>query len=288
MGLAHAWDQRVPATPAQVRASAERLLARTDDLSRAVWAEALREDLQPSAVLHAAVARDAGDGWPARLSHRWLEETFGAGVRGLALELPAPPRTLGAASFARAMAAFGYAFRVAAAPAAMPFALAREPWFIDAHRFAFVFGGLAADPEFHQRVLGLGSRRARAQARVLARTALLEARLGAARLLLDPTAGPDAFDEAATRLFGAPLDARLRGAWPAAREDEPARWLGLLGAPARVRSLRDEFDVDWFRNPRAWAELRARCAVPAYEGVDADALAGASEILARAFEDALG
>ena len=258
MGLANAWDQRVPAPPGPLRASAEQLLARTDDLSRAVWAEALRDGAGPAAVLHGAVARDAGDGWPARLSHRWLEEIFGAGVRGLSLDLPPAPRTLGAASFARAMASFGYAFRVAAAPAAMPFALAHEPWFVDAHRLGYVFGGLAADPEFHQRVLGLGSRRAGAQARVLARTALLDARLAAVRLLLRPDAGGDAFDEAAVRLFGAPIDGRLRGAWPAAREDEPARWLGLLGAPARVRSLRDEFDVDWFRNPRAWAELRAR------------------------------
>ncbi len=288
MGLAHPWEQRLPVPPGPACATAERFLARTEDLARAMRDESGGEGA--GAAICAAVAREAGDGWPARLSHRWLEEVFGAAVRGLTLDLPAAPATLGAASFARAMASFGYALRVATAPASMPFALAREPWFVDAHRFAFTFGALAADPAFHQRVLGLGARRAGAQARVLARTALLEARMSAVRLLLD-AAGPgarDATDELTARLFGVPVDPRLRGAWPAPRDDEPARWVGLLGAPGLRAELRETFDTDWFRNPRAWAHLRGESSAPAYAPIDAATLEPACDALARAFEEALG
>ncbi len=129
MGLAHPWAPVASVDLGRLRASAARFLERTDDLSRAVWRESLGAEPGVAAVLHAAVAREAGDGWPARLTPRWIEEQFGAGVRGLPLDLPALPATLGAASFARALALFGHAFRVASAQRSLPFALASEPWF---------------------------------------------------------------------------------------------------------------------------------------------------------------
>jgi hypothetical protein len=266
--------------------SASRFLERTDDLARSLRRESAAE---PEAVLHAVVARDAGDGWPARLAPRWLQETFGPGLQGLALELPPLPQAAGASSFARALVLFGQAYRRACAPRSMPFALAFEPWFSGAHRVGYAFGSLASDPAFHQRALGLGSRRAGAQARSLARTALFEARLVAARLILEAEGAPrDAFEDVTARLFGAALDGRLRGAWPAARDDEPARWLGLVGAPALVRELREAHDTDWFRNPRAWAHLRALGAGPAREAIEESAVGEGAGALVRAFEDALG
>ena len=124
---------------------------------------------------------------------------------------------------------------------------------------------------------------------MLARTAFLDARVGAARVVLEADGAPrDAFEDVTARLFGSALDARLRGAWPAARDDEPARWLGLLGAPALVRSLREDHDVDWFRNPRAWTHLRALGAGPAHETIEEAAIPAGGEALVRAFEDALG
>ena len=126
---------------------------------------------------------------------------------------------------------------------------------------------------------------------MVARTALLDARTRAARVLLGDDAAPaprDLFDELGTRLVGASLDPRLRGAWPAARDDEPARLVALLEARAFAATLRERFDVDWWRNPRAWAHLRAVSAVPAREPVDAAALPVEADALARAFEAALG
>jgi hypothetical protein len=290
MGFAHPWEPTVPVGLGPLRASASRFLERTDDLSRAVWRESLGAEPGAAAVLHAAAARDAGEGWPARLTPRWLEEQFGAGTRGLTLELPTLPQTLGAASFARGLALFGYGLRVASNRGSMPFALARDPWFVGAHKLGFVFGSLAADPEFFARALGLGRRVGGAQARVLARTELLEARASAARFLLgEDEGGPrDAFDDISLRLFGSPMDRRCRGVWPTARVDEPSRWLALLLAPSLRGSLRDRFDVDWFRNPRAWTELRSQGAAPAFEMVEEGSVESGGDALVRSFEYALG
>jgi hypothetical protein len=289
LGLAHPWEPLVPVGLGWMRASAGRFLERTDDLSHAVWSESLGAEAGAAAIFHALVARDAGDGWPARLTPRWLEETFGAGVRGLPLTLPPLPQALGAASFARALATFGHAFRLASAPSGMPFALTRDPAFAGAHRLAFVFGGLSAEPEFYLKALGVGRRATHAQVRILARTALFEARLGAARVLFGDDGGArDAFDDIGARLFGAPLDARFHRAWPAARDDEPARWVALLQAPALRASLRASFDVDWFRNPRAWTHLRSEGMAPAHEAIEEASLDAGADTLVRSFEDALG
>jgi len=288
LGMAHPWELLGAGAPVIVHAAARRLLDGTEDLARAVW-KGVRGG--PAQVLHDAVGREAGEGWPAHLAPRWLEEVFGGALAGLRVELPPLPVALGAASFARALYDLGFAARLAAAPAAMPFALAREPGARGAHRLGFVFAGLAADVEWQTRTLGLGRRTALRQARVLARTALLDARLHAARLLLggDATPAPrDLFDELGARLFGVELDVRLRGAWPQARDDEPARFVALVEGRLFTDGLRNRFDVDWFRNPRAWAHLRGVSAVPAAEPFDAEALDPGVDRLARAFEGALG
>jgi hypothetical protein len=288
LGREHPWELLDAGAPATLREGAHKLLDATEDLARAVWKGTPGG---AAAVLHEAVGREAPEGWPAHLAPRWLEETFGASLAGLRVELPPLPVALGAASFARALYALGFAVRLAAAPAAMPFAVAREPGARAAHRLGFVLGGLAVDVAWQTRALGVGQRTALRQARVLARTALLDARLHAARLLLGDDAAPaprDLFDELGARLFGAALDPRLRGAWPQARDDEPARFVALVESRPFAEALRDGFDVDWFRNPRAWTHLRAISAVPAAERVDDEALGPGVDRLARAFEGALG
>ncbi|MBV9947070.1 MAG: hypothetical protein JOZ69_09500 [Myxococcales bacterium] len=293
MGVEHPWDALVAVPRPELRAAAERLLDATEDLALAMGPEAAAGGRGAAAVLHAAVARDAGEGWPAQLTGRWLEEAFGtaSGLRALPVAMPRLPSVVGAASFARALRAFGHAVRVAMAPAALPFALARAPAFVGAHRLGSVFGALPADPEWQARVLGVSPRIARRQARAIGRALLLDVRLGAARLLLgEGEGGPtrERFEELGGRLFGAELDARLRGAWPAAREDEPARFLALLESHAAAEALRERFDSDWYRNPRAWADLRATSATSAHEPADAAALPGRADAIARALEGALG
>ena len=52
-----------------------------------------------------SLATDAADGWPARLSVRWLDETFPEMSRGVS-QRPPLPKASGAASFARASRRF--------------------------------------------------------------------------------------------------------------------------------------------------------------------------------------
>jgi hypothetical protein len=198
----------------------------------------------------------------------------------LRLDLGQLPSPIGASSFARALAAFGRALRVAGHAPSLPFALAADPAFVDAHRFAYVFGALAAERAFQQKVLGNVARVADLQSRILTKTLLFEARLTAARVL-----GPgDREDELAHDLFGGPLP--LRGAWPRPRDDEPARVRALATVLDFARELVERFDEDWFENPRAVTFVRARASAPAWEEPKEIPLAQAAA-LARAFEERL-
>jgi|SRR5579859_6131377 len=291
LGREHPWELLDVGTAAELRASARRWLDATEDLARHARRDAVGADGDAAAVLVASVAREAGEGWPARLGPPWLEAQLGAALAGAQPRLGALPATLGAASFARALRDLGFALHRAWAPSSMPFALASGPGFRAAHRLGAVVGALPCEAEWHARALGVGKRVADLQARALARTALIEARLGAARLLLGDDADPaarDLFDELTARVLGSPLDGALRGAWPAARDDEASRWVALLEASALRTSLRERFDSDWFRNPRAWAHLRAIAAGPPAAPPDAEALRAEAGALGRAFEGALG
>jgi hypothetical protein len=276
---------------AALRSVAERLLDATQDLGDAVVKPRVRDGQGPAAVLHAAVGREAGEGWPAHLTERWLHDGFGAMLQGLRPVLPPLPPALGASSFARALGALGFAVRDASVGKATPFVLGHEPGARASHRLGFVFAALAGDPGWQVRALGVGRRAAEAQARVLGRTALVHVRLSAARLLLgdDADLAPrDRYGELGVRVLGASLDARLRGAWPAARDDEPARFVALLESHDLAASLRDRFDVDWYRNPRAWTHLRATSSMASREPVDPAALEASATGVARALEAVVG
>jgi len=293
LGIEHPAAPAVDLPLADLRRCATELLDQTEDLAaqlhRATTPHGVRPD--PVDAVGAAMARDATEGWPSRLTHRWLEELFGDGARGLTIELPPLPLPLGAASFARTLREFGYAFRVACSARTLRFALARDPWFVAAHRFAALFGSLASSEAFQRVALCLGRRDAANQSRALARTALLEARFGAMRLLLGDErdfAPRDRFDELGARVFGAPLPAAFLGAWPAARDDEPARFLALVTTLPLTRALVDRFDTDWFQNPRTFPHLRGLGAGPAREPEGAFDPSAAAAAMARAFEGALG
>ena len=283
------------------RSVARELLDRTDDLFSSVLKEWRKgEDLSlvaPSPVdaIRCSMARDAPDGWPAHLSARWVSELFAerAGdLRKLPIELPPMPRALGGASFAGVLEAFGSAVRTARLKSSMPFALRNDPLFVDAHRVGAVFGALVTSRTFFRCSLGTSARVAASQSRTLTRTALFTARLRAARVLLGGEMGPVAIErveELSERVFGAALPRALSGAFPLARDDEPARFLGMVTALPLTRALVDRFDEDWFRKPRAFDAFRSRAAYSAHEPPsDADALAVVAGDLARAFEEALG
>jgi hypothetical protein len=292
LGLDHPAALATRVQRSALATAAASFLDATDDLSTALLREATSERAarrSPAETILLGIAKDAREGWPARLSPRWLEELFGSLLRGARLELPALPEPLGAASFARALGAFGWALRQAGRAPGVPFALARDPELAPGHRFRLVFSALVTSSEFHRRALGTGARVAAAQARSLSRATLFAARLAAARFLLTDDARPATpalFDELTTRLFAAPLPAAFVGAWPRAHDDDTARTLALFTALPLARELVERFDIDWFRNPRAFDHLRALASAPAYddrEELDAEA----PQTLAKAFEKAL-
>jgi hypothetical protein len=291
LGLDHPWSPLVAVVPEALNAQAMNVLNLTDDIWRHVHAESSGPQPVAAAVIQCAVARDAGEGWPGQLSMQWLANVTGIGANAVELDVQSLPANVGAASFLRALYSAGFEARVALGRSGLPFSLAQEPMFVSAHRWALAFASLGTDIDWQMRELGVGRRAASAQVRRLACSALFELRLQAARVLVGDPAAPATtalFEELGVRLVGLPLDRRLRGAWPTVHDDDPARLLAWAQAPHFVAHLRDSFDLDWYRNPRAWAHLRDLAARPAREAIDADALDKGVRALARAFEVALG
>jgi hypothetical protein len=239
-------------------ALARDLLRRSEPMLRPAgegWHDSLAESL----------GRDAAEGWPSRLSSRWIEQLFHPTrlTEGLRLSLGDLPAALGASSFARALAAFGASYADEAAPRDLPFALAHAPFDLRRARRAALFGALVADPTWQRHALGLGRDRARAQARKVARALLRGLRLDAARVLLhgallEPSRNrSQLFEErSAEALLGTPIPPALAGVVPALGPDDGLRFLGVLLAAGDRRRLVEAFDEDWFKSPHAAAALR--------------------------------
>jgi len=216
-----------------------------------------------SSALSWSVGQGAGEGWPARLNERWLFDLFREsplteGLRPAMAKLPAP---IGASSFARALGAFGAALADADGPRTF-FSIAGAPFDLRRPRRAALFAGLAADPVFARRALGLGRGRARDQARDVARAMLLSLRLDAARVLcrgvLSLPEGERAarFEEHTAAALGAPIPPALAGVVPHLGPDDPSRLAGALLAARDRRELVERFDEDWFQSPHAGRAIR--------------------------------
>jgi hypothetical protein len=241
--------------PASLAALAARLLADTAALvdRGSDWA----------AALAAGVGGSLGEGWPARLGARWLFDLFRKGplTEGLRPALPPLPAAIGAASFARALGAFGAALADADGPRGL-FARAWAPFDLRRARRSALFAGLAADPLFAGHALGLGRDRARDQARGVARALLVTLRLDAARVLcrgaLSLPGGERAslLEEHTAAAIGVALPPSLAGVVPRLGPDDPMRLAGALLAARDRRALVDRFDDDWFRSPHAAHALR--------------------------------
>lgn len=139
-------------------------------------------------------------------------------------------------------------------------------WFGDAgvpHACAALLAGLVCDPLWLRRCAHADL--SRDDERALAYASVLDARLAAARTLSSLHALESGFgaraDEAHRELFARATGAAIPTAL-AARELSPFLdpWAELRGRSlaAHVRAfLRERFDEDWWRNPRALASLRA-------------------------------
>lgn len=302
LGLDHPWALATLAGGGDLEALARAVLDATEPLARELHKDARRRGAEgrpgttagsAAASVVDAFARDAQEGWPARLGARWLEDVFRA-LAPRAPRLVALPRALGGASFLRAAHQWGVALRLGAVARSLPFALARDPYPVE----AFVVGGAlaaaVAGRPFAKRKLGLPARGADAHARALARVLFVALRASAATLVAgarDPVR-EDELEELTARLFGAPLPRDLAAAWAlggfagSARVDAPARLVAAVRVHGVVRGLVDRFDEDWFDNPRAGAHLASVGAGPPWRGDVPDA--EVARAAARSFEETLG
>ncbi|MBX3210681.1 MAG: hypothetical protein KF850_01465 [Labilithrix sp.] len=302
LGLDHPWALATDRGASDLEALARAVLDATEPLARELHKDARRRGApvragtpagSAAAFVADGFARDAEEGWPARLGARWLEDVF----RELAPRAPRVaklPTARGGASFLRAAHQWGFALRLGAVARSLPFALARDPYPVE----AFVVGGAlaaaVAGRPFAKRKLGLPARGADAHARALARVLFATLRTSAATLLAgvrDPVR-EDELEELTARLFGAPLPRDLAAAWAlggfagSARVDAPARFVAAVRTHGVARGLVDRFDEDWFDNPRAGAHLASIGAGPPWQGDVPDA--EVTRDIARSFEEALG
>ena len=209
---------------------------------------------------------DLGAGGAVRLDEE-EEPLRPAGACAVALDPPDEVRVLvfpaeGPRALGQLLAAISVAHLQAGPPGDAP---PEDLWLCDRalpHACGALLGSLVRDPDFLRRCAKTDLRRD--DERAIAYASVLDARLAAARTLGSleghasgfGTRAGEAMRELYTRAVGAELPAGL-----ALRELDP--WLGSwaelrgLALSSRLRAfLRDRFDADFWRNPRALASLQ--------------------------------
>src|SRR6185369_13608981 len=245
---------------------------------------------EPSQLLTTLLAENASEGWPARLSPRTILDLLGdpALFHGLSLRPFALPEAHGAGSFMLALSQAGRALADAASAARSPFVLSTDVFDLRRSSVGALFGALPLSPAFATRRLGLGPNRVRDQQRALAQSALVDLRVAAFRVLLRELllGGKRQLQRELPELshgaLGFELPESAAGVFIRVRPRDHQRFAGALLAASRHETLLYTHDEDWFRNPRAIAELRAELSDPAAPALDEPALShGANYALER-------
>ncbi|HEY0467104.1 MAG TPA: hypothetical protein VGC79_23045 [Polyangiaceae bacterium] len=245
---------------------------------------------EPAQLLSALLAETAQEGWPARLSQRTTLDLLGdpAFFHGLRLRPFALPEARGAGSFLLALSHAGRALSDAASALRSPFVLGTDVFDLQRNTVGSLLGTLPLSPAFATRRLGLAPSRVRDQQRALARAVLADLRVSAFRVLLrELLSGGQSqlrseLPELSDSALGFELPASVAGVFIRVRPRDNQRFAGALLAASRHETLVRTHDEDWFRNPRAIAELRAELGEPALTPLSARALSdGASDALAR-------
>lgn len=245
---------------------------------------------EPAQLLSALLAETAQEGWPARLSQRTTLDLLGdqGFFQGLRLRPFAVPQARGAGSFLLALSHAGRALSDAASALRSPFVLGTDVFDLQRNTVGALLGTLPLSPTFATRRLGLGPSRVRDQQRALARAVLADLRVAAFRVLLREllASGKSQLQRELPELsdgaLGFELPMSVAGVFIRVRPRDNQRFAGALLAASRHETLLQTHDEDWFRNPRAIAELRAELSEPALLPLSAEALSqGAAAALAR-------
>ncbi len=243
-----------------------------------------------------ASGRSHREGWPARLAPDVLLGLFGASelFRGAELEPGPLPARLVPASFPRAGYQVGRALSLAWAPRDRPFVLLRDPEDFAGHRLGYLFVLWMMSEPFDQKCLGLGRAVARERRRSAAQMLLGLLTLSSCRaLLFESSVEHWAQSGELEELLGQTLG--LKQGMPSlsalsflnVRRDESTRLYALFDAALIYQEMVEEYDVDWWRSPRALQRLRAENSSHAQVKVSDARLNGGKELLLSALSDAL-
>lgn len=239
-------------------------------------------------MIETGLGLEASRGWPAKLTPTILDGWFREGrlLDSLPLDPGPLPRPIAPASALRALARLGAAFFDAAASGSLPFCIAHDPYGLARFTHGALLAGLGAWPAFLRRGLSLGGGAAREHARIMTRVLLWASRVAALRVVLrrPAMAGTvrfrDEYSEGTAAAFGFPVPASAAGCILRLSPDDPQRFAGLLLARTLHRSLVEQHDEDWYRNPRATDQLRSEAGLAPAITSTAEALsAGASLLL---------
>ncbi len=265
------------------------------------WLERTREAalhvgaVDVASTVGVSLATEANAEWPARMSLRtivsWLDEQ--RLFDGLDLQVGPLPHAVAPASFLRGLAGVGTALVDAAAPRDQPWVIAHDPSGLRRSTVGALFAALPCRSAFAGRILGVGRGDRASFGRALAASRLLASRLAAVKVVegASALAGSgallDSHEELSAAAFGAPLSPQTAGVLPRLDVGDVQCFAGMLLAEALDRSLVEEHDEDWFRNPRASEQLRAHLALPPSSVVDPAELEDAATFLAATLSAAV-
>ncbi len=246
--------------------------------------------------LEQSLGADVSLGWPTRLVWRALESWFRDSrlLANLELDPGDTTKAVGASSFLRALARLGASVVDASLPSSgVSFAYSHDPFGLNRRSYGALFALLPLGADFARKNLDIPTSRLRDHRRGVARILLLESRLLALRERLRQSAAEgrsslvEGYRVGVPEALGFELDARLTGALFLPDDDAAQRFLGGLLAASRYMSLREEYDEDFHRNPRAVERLRFDATLPPTTRVDEAEVVEGSVNLLRLLNEAL-
>lgn len=212
----------------------------------------------PISALTAGLASAATQGWPARLNASSVASLLGSRAWLFrAVREPRWPSLIGPSSFVRALHALGAELALGWAATTHPFVITHRPGGAAEQRLGYLLASLVTSVEWQKRVLAVPPETARSQARALA-TALLYTGQGLClkvQLARAATRSANelgqAFTEHLIETFGFELPRVFAGQVPRLDIDDAHALVGYWTGLSDHEHLRQTYDVDWFRNPRA-------------------------------------
>ena len=271
--FSHLWQRRLEVSrrlklqsPDDIELPSERTPAIADDvlLTTSDARDSLGE-LNSERWLDTSLGSEATRGWPTKLSERHIASWFREArfLEGLDINTGPLPTCYGAASYLRVLELLGAAFRRAIAPKIHSFVVCHDPYGLEEQTYAWIFARLLTNPAFIQRRLGIDRRNQDDHLRILHNALLFEARSRAVKVRLREPAHQgvasfrEAFEHDMHEHIGWHVSQDLAGVLLRPTANAGQALAAVVLGEQKYRSLVQEQDEDWFRNPRAIDQMRS-------------------------------